>query len=293
MGMGLGTMKEGMLKVEGGRIWFRVTGDGGIPLIVLHGGPGATHDYLDNLEALSNERTVVLYDQLGSGRSERPADRGLWRAGRFVEELDALIRHLGFGRFHLLGQSWGTMLALMYAQKYGRDGIASLVLSAPYLSSPLWEADQRRHVSALPEKERSAILECEARGDYTAPAYAEAMNVFYRRHVCRLPVWPENLDRTLQGMGLDVYNTMWGPSEFTLTGNMRDLDVTAFLPELQVPVLYTCGEFDEATPATTRHYSELTPGSLMTVFPGASHMHHLEEGSFIPLVRAFLSDHDA
>lgn len=217
----------------------------------------------------------------------------MWRTERFVQELDALIDHLGFDRFHLLGQSWGTMLAVLYARRYGQRGIASLVLSAPYLSSPLWEADQRRHVSALPEKERDAILECEARGDFSSPAYAQAMDVFYRRHVCRMPVWPDSLNRTLQGMGMDVYGTMWGPSEFTLTGNMKDLDVTAFLPELRMPVLYTCGEFDEATPATTGRFSELTPGSQVTVFPGTSHMHHLEdERSFLSLVRTFLSHHD-
>lgn len=285
----LRTMKEEMLKVEGGSIWYRMAGNGGVPLIVLHGGPGTTHDYLDNLEALSDERTVVLYDQLGGGRSDRPVDRALWRVDRFTEELDALIRHLGFKRYHLLGQSWGTMLAVLYARKYGQNGIASLVLSAPYLSSPLWEADQRRHIDDLPEKERKAILDCEASGDYSSPAYAEAMDVFYRRHVCRMPVWPENLNRTLQGMGMDVYNTMWGPSEFTLTGNMKNLDVTPFLPDLRVPVLYTCGEFDEATPDTSRRYSELTPDSRVLIFAGASHMHHLEmEIEYLAAVRDFL-----
>lgn len=287
-------MTEGMLKVDGGRIWYRATGTGGVPLIVLHGGPGTTHDYLENLEALSDERTVVLYDQLGSGRSDRPGDRSLWTTGRFAQELDALIDHLGFDRFHLLGQSWGTMLAVLYTRKYRQKGIASLVLSAPYLSSPLWEADQRRHVAGLPEKERDAILDCEARGDYSSPAYSQAMDVFYRKHVCRMPVWPDSLNRALQGMGMDVYGTMWGPSEFTLNGSMKELDVTGFLPRLRVPVLYTCGEFDEATPDTTRRYADLTPCSQVMVFPGASHMHHLEdESGFLSTVRAFLSDHEA
>ncbi len=282
-----------MLKVEGGRIWYRVSGDGGVPLIVLHGGPGTTHDYLDNLEALSDERTVVLYDQLGGGRSDRPKDRSLWNVGRFADELHALVQHLGYERYHILGQSWGTMLAVLYAQMYGQKGIASLVLSAPYLSSPLWEADQRRHVSALPDRERNAILECEARGDYSSPAYAEAMDVFYRRHVCRMPAWPENLNRTMQGMGMDVYGTMWGPSEFTLTGNMKGMDATGHLSDLRMPVLYTCGEFDEATPATTRRYAELTPGAQVLVFREASHMHHLEnENEYLTAVRKFIMENE-
>jgi proline iminopeptidase len=287
-------MREGMLKVDGGRIWYKVTGKGGVPLVVLHGGPGTTHDYLDNLSALSDERAVVLYDQLGGGRSDRPGDRSLWKTERFVDELEALVRHLGLRRFHLLGQSWGTMLAVLYARKFGQQAIASLVLSAPYLSSPLWEADQRRYVNGLPEDDRKAILDCEARGDYSSPAYARAMDAFYRRHVCRLPVWPEGLNRTLQGMGMDVYHTMWGRSEFTLTGNMKGLDVTPHLPDIQVPALYTCGEFDEATPDTTRRYADLTPGSQMSVFRDSSHMHHLEdEGRYLSMVRAFLSEHDA
>ena len=284
---------EGRLAVKGGSIWYRTAGEGGVPLLCLHGGPGATHDYLENLLALSDRRMVVMYDQLGSGRSDRPDDPSLWETDRFVDELDALVRHLGLNRFHLLGQSWGTMLAVLFAHRKGQERIASMVLSAPYLSSPVWDQDQRRHVQELPERTRKAILECEARGDCSSPAYAKAMDIFYRRHVCRIPVWPENLNRSLQGMGLEVYNHMWGPSEFTLTGNLKGMDATKLLPGLRVPVLYTCGEFDEATPASTRRYAELTPNSQVAVFPGASHMHHLEsEAEFLSAVRSFLMENE-
>jgi proline iminopeptidase len=286
-------MMDGRLEVEGGSIWYRTAGAGGVPLVCLHGGPGATHDYLENILSLSDDRMVVLYDQLGGGRSDRPRDRSLWTAERFVDELDRLVRHLGLQRFHLLGQSWGSMLAVLYAQMKGQGRLASLVLSAPYLSSPLWDQDQRRHVHELPEKTRKVILESEARGDCSSPAYAKAMDIFYRRHVCRMPVWPENLNRSLQGMGFEVYNHMWGPSEFTLTGNLKGMDATKLLPGLRVPVLYTCGEFDEATPATTRRYAELTPDSQVVVFPGASHMHHLEsQAEFLSAVRAFLKQNE-
>lgn len=287
------TMMDGRLEVEGGSIWYRTAGAGGVPLVCLHGGPGATHDYLENILSLSDDRMVVLYDQLGGGRSDRPRDRSLWTAERFVDELDRLVRHLGLQRFHLLGQSWGSMLAVLYAQMKGQGRLASLVLSAPYLSSPLWDQDQRRHVAGLPEKERSAILDCEARGDYASVKYAQAMDVFYRRHVCRMKNWPDALNRSMQGMGLEVYNSMWGPSEFTLTGGLKDADVTGFLSSIRSPVLYTCGEFDEATPETTRRYAELTPDSKVMVFRGASHMHHLEsEEEFLSAVRGFLKEKD-
>ncbi len=285
---------EGMLEVEGGSIWYRTTGAGGAPLVCLHGGPGATHDYLENLRCLSDDRMVVQYDQLGSGRSDRPRDRSLWTAERFVEELDQLVRHLGLERFHLLGQSWGCMLAVRYAHDRGHERLASLILSAPYLSSPLWDRDQRRHVAGLPEEARNAILDCEARGDYASADYVRAMDVFYRRHVCRMKAWPDSLNRSMQGMGLEVYNSMWGPSEFTLTGSLRDADATPLLASISIPVLYTCGEFDEATPETTMRYAELTPNSRVISFKGASHMHHLEsEDEYMSAVRGFLLENES
>ncbi|MCG7844794.1 MAG: proline iminopeptidase-family hydrolase [Methanomassiliicoccales archaeon] len=284
---------EGSLQVDGGRIWYKVVGSGGTPLIVLHGGPGATHDYLENLSALSDEHPVIFYDQLGGGRSDRPDDPSLWRVDRFVDELDALVQHLRLEHVHILGQSWGTMLAVLYAQSRGQDRIASMVLSAPYLNSDMWVLDQRRYVNALPDKVRKDILDCEISGDFSSPTYAEAMDIFYRRHVCRMPVWPTSLERSLQGMGLGVYNHMWGPSEFTLTGVLQGMNVVPFLKDIAVTTLYTCGEFDEATPATTKIYADHTPGSKMMVFEGASHMHHLEkENDFIGAVRSFLRDAD-
>jgi len=282
-----------MLPVPGGRIWYRAQGDGGTPLVILHGGPGATHEYLEPLRALSDERPVIFYDQLGGGRSDRPADETLWTMDRFVEELDLLIGHLGLDVFHLLGSSWGSTLAVLYAQQKGQSRIASMVLSGPCLSAEVWAKDAREMVKRLPAKERDAIIDCEARGDFSSPSYAEAMDLFYHRHLCRMREWPECLTRSLGNMGADVYRVMWGPSEFTVNGNMKGMDLTSFLGLLRVPTLYTCGEFDEATSRSVRHFADLTPGSKAIVFLGASHSHHLEkEDEYIASIRSFLRSAD-
>lgn len=285
------TASEGFIAVTGGKVWYRLAGAGrpGAPLMVLHGGPGAPHDYLEPLEALAGERPVVFYDQLGCGNSERPEDPGLWTLARFVTELDQVRAALGFDRVHLLGQSWGAMLAVEYLLAQGRDRVRSLTLSAPYLSSPRWRDDTRAMVAALPAAERQAIEACEAAADYDNPAYLAAVDVFYRRHLCRLDPWPECMERAFAKMGVPVYNLMWGPSEFTMTGRLAQADLTGRLGEIAVPTLYTCGEFDEAAPASMGLYAGLTPGARAEVLAGASHMHHLEQPArYLELVAGFL-----
>jgi proline iminopeptidase len=143
-----------------------------------------------------------------------------------VEELDLLIQHLGLSAFHLLGSSWGSTLAVLYARQKGQGNIASMVLSGPCLSAEIWANDARAMVKLLPAKERDAIIDREARGDLSSPAYAQAMDLFYHRHLCRMREWPECLTRSLSNMGTDVYRVMWGPSEFTVNGNMKGMDLT-------------------------------------------------------------------
>src|SRR5438477_11181565 len=142
---------EGFVEVEGGRVWYEIVGSGrGIPMLVLHGGPGFTHEYCRSLEALADERPVVFYDQLGCGRSERPDDLSLWTVDRHVEELGQLRRGLGLERLHLFGQSWGTMLAAEYMLHAGTDGIAGAVFASPCISIPRWVEDAERLKAALP-----------------------------------------------------------------------------------------------------------------------------------------------
>lgn len=284
-------VREGYVAVPGGKIWYKIVGANrkGIPLLTVHGGPGASHFYLEPLAALSSERPVIFYDQLGCGNSDRPADTSLFTVNRFVDELDALVGQLELKEFHLLGQSWGTMLAVEYLSARKPEGVKSVILSGPYLVTSMWAADQRAWIAQLPQDVQDTILKYEENGNYAAPAYQEAMNVFYARHLCRLDPWPDCLLKTFENMGPEVYNYMWGPSEFTITGILRDADVSEKLKKLPYPVLFTCGEFDEATPGTTAYYQSLLPGSEIKVFEGASHSHHLEsEESFKQAVRDFI-----
>ena len=281
---------EGMIAVPGGRVWYRIEGPDapGIPLLVLHGGPGAPHDYLENLAALADERPVVFYDQLGCGRSGHPANPALWQVTRFVEELAAVRAALGLDRVHLLGQSWGSMLAVESLLR-GAAGIERLVLSGPCLSAPRWMADQRTWLSQMPAAIGKAVALAEALEDYEAPAYQDAMNRYYQQHLCRLEPWPECLQRAFAGLGMEVYLAMWGPSEFTCTGSLRTADLTPHLPQIKVPTLLTCGRFDEATPETVAHFCNLIPGARMQVFEDASHNHHLEQPqAYRAALRAFL-----
>jgi len=284
-------IREGRINVTGGEVWYRIVGadSPGTPLLVLHGGPGAPHDYLEVLEALGDERPVIFYDQLGCGYSDRPDNVSLWTVDRFVEELVQLRNELAPEDVHILGQSWGTMLASEYMITKTPDGVMSLILSAPCLSANMWEVDQRNYLDQLPEETKNVIIECEKTGDFGSQAYQDAMMEYYHLHVCQLDPWPDSLNRTFEKMGTAVYNNMWGPSEFTITGSLRDFDRTKDLHEITVPVLFTCGRYDEATPESTSYYHSMLQGSELTVFENASHMHHIEKtDEYLLAIRDFL-----
>jgi proline iminopeptidase len=285
-------IQEGFIEVTGGKVWYKIIGRDkpGIPLLVLHGGPGVPHNYLIPLEALADERPVIFYDQLGCGNSSKPNDTSLWNTARFVEELKMVRSTLKLNEVHLLGQSWGTMLAVEYLLRENPAGIKSLILSAPYLSTPRWVQDQQDWIKQLPQNIQDTLQKYEKLQDYTSQAYQDAMMVFYNKHVCRMDPWPDCLLQSMEKMGVEVYNHMWGPSEFTMTGTLMHADLTPQLPQLGVRTLLTCGEYDEATPATTQFYQSLIIGSAIHVFQGASHSHHLEsETDYIQVIRNFIN----
>jgi len=269
---------EGSVEVTGGKIWYKIVGADkkGVPLLVVHGGPGAPHDYLEPLEALADERPVIFYDQLGCGNSDHPTDTLLWKVERFVEEIKLLRKELKLDKFHLLGQSWGAMLATEYLLREDPEGLLSLTLSGPLLSSPRWIEDQNRLVTLLPETIQNTIKQCEQSGDYFSQEYQDAVQEYYKIHLCRMDPLPEPLNRTNSKMALNIYLYMWGPSEFTATGTLKSADLTGELHKIKVPVLLTCGEFDEATPESVRYFQSRIPGSRLHIMKGCSHSHHLE-----------------
>jgi proline iminopeptidase len=269
--------REGYIPVRGGRVWYKVVGEGdAVPLLTLHGGPGVPHDYLEPLAELAEERPVVFYDQLGCGNSDQPDDTSLWRVERFVEELGQVRAALGLERVHLLGQSWGSMLATDYALTRP-PGLVSLILANPALSIPRWTADTAALRAALPLEVQEVLDRHEAAGTTASDEYESATMAFYQRHVCRLDPWPDALTRAVARLSRPVYEYMQGPNEFVITGTLKDYDRTGRLHELTVPTLFLCGRYDEATPEATAWYHSLVPGSELVIFEHSSHMPHLEE----------------
>lgn len=275
---------------NGYRIWYKIVGDRtGIPLLTLHGGPGAGHDYLEPLEALGSERPVVFYDQLGCGRSDKPDSRALWTIERFADEIDEVRQALGLDRLHMLGQSWGGWLGVEYLLRHP-PGLASFVLASTSASIPQFTAECNRLIGEMPQAMQDALAVHGLRSDYDHPDYQAAMMEFYRRHVCRLADWPDCLMRTVANLDRNqVYDTINGPNEFTTIGNLRYWDRLADLHTIKTPVLLTCGAYDELGPACSQSMLELIPDARMQVFAHSAHTAHIEEPeAYMACVSAFL-----
>jgi proline-specific peptidase len=279
---------EGYLQVPGGRVWYRSVGEGGTPLLCLHGGPGFTHYYLEPMESLADRRRVIFYDQLGCGRSDRPDDISLWTVDRFVAELAQVRNALGLHKLHLFGSSWGGMLAMQYVLDQ-RPELDSLILCGSPASMIRWVRDCDELLAEQPAKVRQVIREHEAGGFTACPEYQAAILGFYREHVCRLSPWPPGLERSFAEAGYQVYNTMNGPSEFTVTGTLKTWDIMDRLGEIRVPTLLIGGRHDECRPSHMAEMHNRIAGSQLETIEDASHLCFAEQPAvFSSLVNAFL-----
>lgn len=281
--------ETGFVHTADGKIWYtKVLGGPGTPVLVLHGGPGTPHDYLENLSALSKDRTVVFYDQLGCGQSDRPNVPSLWQIERFVDELESVRQALKLSELHLFGSSWGTMLAVDYVLKH--PGFAkSLVLASPCLSARRWQEDTKKLAASMgPEWNRRRELH-EKAGTTSSKEYMELNFAFYENFICRLKPMPGALQRSFKNVGANVYRTMWGASEFFMTGNLKNYDRTEDLKNIRLPVLFTCGRFDEATPDSTLFYASKMPNANAVIFENSAHLPHLEEPeTYLKTLASFL-----
>jgi len=283
---------EGHVKILGFDLFYRTYGRPTKGTILcLHGGPGATHDYLLSLEDLAQfGYRVVLIDQLGCGKSARPRGTALYTIAHNVEEVEGVRKALRLGKVHLMGSSYGGALAIATALKYQRN-LRSLVITGGLASVPLTVREMRRLVNRLPPKTRATLAKYEAREDYENSEYLAAVDVFYRRHVCRLPVWPREVTYSFEHLSRPVYFTMNGPNEFTIIGTIRDWDVTDQLPTIRVPTLVTVGRYDEVTPRVAESIHRGIRGSKLVRFEKSAHLAMWEERShYIGVVRDFL-DH--
>ncbi|RNJ63216.1 MAG: alpha/beta fold hydrolase [Porphyrobacter sp. IPPAS B-1204] len=272
---------EHRIAVEGGKIWARVNGvigEGATPVIIIHGGPGGTHVNFGGLLSLADQRPVILYDQLDSGMSDRPENPANWRPERFVAELEAIRKELGVTRWHVIGHSWGSALALEYAASYP-EHTASAVLSGTYLSTSHWITGTNLLIRELPDDIAAVIRACEGRNSPEPSVCGPAIAAFYAAYNGR-PDRPAASPVMLayraryggKGFNETVYLTMWGPTEFRASGSLATYDATELLHRVDGSrIMYVVGQYDEARIDTVQDFVALTPGAELAVVPGGSH----------------------
>lgn len=275
--------KEGFIQVTEGKVWYEIIGERkNIPLIVLHGGPGYPHFYLEPLKDLSNQREVIFYDQLGCGNSDWPSDNSLWTVERFVEELKEIVKHLNLEKYHILGHSWGTALAVSFALTKPK-GLKSLILSDSYLSTPLWEKDVDRLTQELPKNMQKDIKDQNSKG------FKKASNEFYKRFVNRFKKRPLAFKLSKAKKNNLIYNYMWGSEEHLATGTLKDFDLTNKLHEITIPVFLICGRYDEATPESSGYFKSLFPNAELKIFEESAHYPFwIEKEKYIKSVNDFI-----
>lgn len=281
---------EGYLNVEGHQFFYRSFGEPSKGTVLcLHGGPGATHDYMLSLTDLTEfGYRVIFYDQLGCGKSDVPKNTALFTVERAVEEVEIMRKALKLTKINLVGSSWGGMLAIAYALQYQKN-LKSMVTIGGLASVPRTTAEMQKMKSQLPDDVQAVMRKYEETGDYENPEYLKAVEVFYRKHLCRLNEWPKELVYSLDHISKPVYLTMNGPNEFTIIGNIRYWDVTHLLHKIHVPTLITGGKFDEVSPVEARSIHRGIKGSRLVTFQKSSHLPMWEERErFMTVVRKFL-----
>jgi proline iminopeptidase len=283
--------ESGYVQVPGGRVWWQKFGRGSkTPILTLHGGPGAAHNYLLPLRALAEDRTVIFYDQLGCGLSDAPEDDGPYHIGRFVEELDVLRHALGLDRVVLYGHSWGTMLAIEYFATGHATGVEKLILGGALASVPQFVAGTRRRIASLKSGRGARLLALLNAGQTETPEYQKLVQLYYDQFVLRTPPTPEckaSFDALAKS---PAYRIMNGPNEFTVTGNFKDWDRRADLSKIQVSTLLITSEFDEVTLDCHETIRDGVSGSVLKIMPACSHLAMQEAPeAYNALVRAYLA----
>lgn len=284
---------EGFIHLKEGKVWYKIVGSGNkTPLLLLHGGPGVPSYYLNSMAALGDDRPIIFLDQLGCGRSDRDIDSSLLNVDSFVGELKEFTDSLHLTAYYLYGQSWGTMLGMDYYLKYP-EGVKAIIFSSPCLSIPLWQRDAHNLIKTLPDSIQSVIKVNEANKTFDSPAYQKAVGIYFDHFLSINKNSSPDRENTGKNIGVKTYETMWGPSEFTATGNLKNYDRTADLGKIKVPVLFMCGEFDEALPATVKYFAGQVSGAKFAVVKNSAHLTTIdnpEENNKI--IRNFLQESD-
>lgn len=287
-------IKEGFINVKGGKVWYRINGNGNkTPLLLLHGGPGSSSFYLDGLTELSNDRPIIFIDQLGCGRSSKITDTSLMTIQQYVEQLEQIRKALHLEQFYLYGHSWGTMLGIDYYLKYPK-AIKAIIFSSPCFSTKAWTNDADTLIATLPKAVQNAIRVNEKNKTFSNEAYQKAVTIYYKNFVKRSEMSKSKQDSSKLFFGSNVYEFMWGPSEFTATGNLLKYDRLKDLPKIKVPTLLLAGEFDEARPSTVKYFQSLIPGAAFLMIPNSGHATMIDNKSVTnQTLRTFLLKMDA
>jgi proline iminopeptidase len=268
-------MNEGYINVEGGQIWYKIIGSAdGIPVLFIHGGPGSRScQMMHGYSELGENRPLIFYDQLESGNSDRTNDTTLWKIERFVNEIDSIRKYLSLNELHILGHSWGSAVLIEYLITKNPEGIKSAIFSSPYISTEAWLNDAGFLLKTLPQYLQDTIRKYEQLQEYQSDAYLAATDSFYYRFLSRND-WPTQPPPECNGVtefNETVYYYMWGPSEFTISGTLKDYDRVPDLEKIEISTLFIAGEYDEVRAETLKNFHSRVTNSEMAIIKGASH----------------------
>ena len=289
---------EGYMPYLGYQTYYRIVGEckgNKKPLLLLHGGPGSTHNYFEVLDRLADEgRAIISYDQIGCGNSYVDGHPELWCSETWDNELIQLRKHLGLDEVHILGQSWGGMLAIEYLCDYKPEGVKSVILSSTLPSAELWAHEQHRMIKFMSQEDQDAIAKAEETGNFDDPAYLAANDRFMLLH-CAGEVTedsPECLRRPVKKGG-EAYVVGWGPNEFTPQGTLKDYDVTEQLKDIKEPTLVINGGNDLCTPYIAKYMYDRIPNAEWELFRECRHMCFVEDNdNYVELMKEWLNKND-
>ncbi|KAI1818204.1 proline-specific peptidase [Poronia punctata] len=284
---------------KSGSTWYKIHGnleDSPLsPIVVLHGGPGAGHEYLSPLTQLYGKYgiPVIFYDQIGCGRSthyrEKMGDTSFWTFDLFIRELDNLVDHLKIRQrgFFILGQSWGGMLGAVYSTLHP-EGLKKLIIASSPASVPLYIVGNDQLRSELPQEVREALKST----DHDGPEYEKASAFFYQQHVCRIDPRPKDVQTAFRNLEEDstAYMTMQGPSELVITGSLKDWEGWKIAHKIEVDTLVLNGRYDEMTDICVEPWFKAIPRVKWVTFENSSHMAQWEQPDrFLQVCGGFLS----
>ena len=292
-------IREGYMPFLEYKTYYRVVGKNTgnkKPLVLLHGGPGSTHNYFEVLDRIAEEdgRQLVMYDQIGCGNSYVENRPDLWNSKVWIEELIELRKHLGLDEIHQLGQSWGGMQTLEYVCNYKPEGLKSIILSSTLPASWLWAEEAQRMIAQMPQDMQDAIKKATESGDYSSPEYQAAEAEYMRQH-CAGEVTendPECLRRPKKA-GRESYVVGWGPNEFTPLGTLKDYDVIDQLGDIKEPALIINGGNDLCTPYVAKFMYDRIPNSEWELFRTCRHMCFVEDNDhYVEVLKKWMNKND-